>query len=185
MTLAEAKEVFYLDGTSPSGIRWKIDKFCGKYNQFHCVVKGSVAGCQDKYWRVTYNYKNYHCHRIVIMLAENLEACEVDVVDHVDGDGLNNKLENLILSGTAKNMRNRKRMTSNKSGVTGAFVVSIHGRLYARAQWYDIDGSRRTKNFSHNKYGEAVAWQMAIDLRDEKFKMLQEQGAGYSDRHGK
>lgn len=40
-------------------------------------------------------------------------------------------------------------------------------------------------SFSCNKYGHEQAFQLACQWREQKIAELNEQGAGYSERHGK
>lgn len=80
--------------------------------------------------------------------------------------------------------RNKNINKSNTSGYTG---VSYEDGKYCRwlAFWCDLDGKIRRKSFSVNKYGYDEALQLAINYRDKMIKKLNEQGAGYSEHHGK
>jgi hypothetical protein len=185
ISLKTAKEIFYLDQSSPSGLRWNIDKYSGVHNQFHCVIKDSVAGSFSKYWAVVYNYEPMQCHRLIIMMTQEIEDCDIVFVDHKDGDTRNNAINNLIISSPKLNSRNKKKSSLNKTGKTGVFIITTKNKKAARAQWYDLDGNRRTKNFSFNLYGEEQAMEMAISVRDINIQILQNNNAGYSERHGK
>ena len=54
-------------------------------------------------------------HRHLMGSPEGLE------IDHRDGDGLNNRRENLRMATHAQNVRNRRKPTNNKSGVKGVY----------------------------------------------------------------
>lgn len=60
-------DYFYYDETSPSCLRWKVTKICGKGKGRPAVSAGDVAGClgNKNRWRVTINYKSYLVHRII------------------------------------------------------------------------------------------------------------------------
>ena len=65
-------------------------------------------------------------------------------------------------------------------------VKIIAGREYSSwvATWAGLDGKKRTKNFSTNKFGMAQSKQMAIDYRLARIAELNALGAEYADSHG-
>ncbi len=65
-------------------------------------------------------------HRAIMGEPEGLE------VDHIDGDGLNNRRENLRLATRAENMRNRKTPSNNTSGFKGVIRVEWRKKWQAR-----------------------------------------------------
>lgn len=187
ISLAEVKEVFYLAPDSPSGLRWKIDRWSGEHNQFHCVVKDTCAGgYYGDYWRVMYDGVSLLVHRIILMLVHALENEDLPVVDHKDGNGADNSYGNLTISCPAHNSRNKKLGSLNKTGKLGVFIVNDRrrGTSAVRAQWYELDGTRVTRNFSVEKYGESKAFDLATTCRNENITRLNIEGACYSDRHG-
>ena len=154
----------YYDPESITGLRWRNNNRVAGY-----VLKGK--GCQVKYKGVS-----YYTHRVVLVLhgvgVDNL------VVDHLDGNPFNNQLGNLKVCLQSDNTRNRKLPVTNKSGVIGVYLHS------ARQQWVAsavINGEVITKSFSILKYGENLAYNLAVDSRN---KMLEISGE-YSKRHGK
>lgn len=79
---------------------------------------GSLAG---RYLRVNVSYlgQSYFMtvHRAILCMHEG--AWPADLVDHIDGDPRNNRLENLRHASAQQNNRNRPVMPHNKSGVKG------------------------------------------------------------------
>lgn len=59
--------------------------------------------------------KRIYIHRIIMGVAKGFS------IDHIDGNGLNNKKENLRICSHAENMRNRKIAKSNHVGFKGVY----------------------------------------------------------------
>ena len=73
------------------------------------------------YWEVKINSSTFKVHRIVYKLFypdfdENL------MIDHIDGNRLNNKIENLRAVSHTENMRNKSKYKSSKTGVNGITI---------------------------------------------------------------
>lgn len=47
-----------------------------------------------------------------------------DSIDHIDGNGRNNRIGNLRLAGSSENMKNLKMYSNNKTGITGVYNYS-------------------------------------------------------------
>jgi hypothetical protein len=60
---------------------------------------------------------------------------KLGVIDHIDGDGLNNRKSNLRICSNAENSRNQRKPKNNTSGAKG--VSRIRGRWQARIK---LDG---------------------------------------------
>jgi len=84
--------------------------------------------------------------------------------------------------------RNKGLRKDNKSGVTGVnYVTAVASSgLYKTfiAHW-KVNGDKKTKSFSSLKYGEELAFFMACEYREQMINLLNLQGAGYSENHGK
>jgi len=78
--------------------------------------------------------------------------------------------------------RNHSRQKNNKTGITGVSTRIRNGIEYWSAQWVELDGTRKRKEFSCAKYPNAR--ELAISLRKEMIKELNEKGAGYAESHG-
>lgn len=181
-------DYFYYDEGSITGLRWKIRVVSGRNGNQINVEAGDVAGslpAEDRYHSVVcIDNKHYLTHRVVYEMF-NGEIEEGYDIDHIDGNSRNNKIENLRPVKHVTNMRNCKKRSDNKTGVTGVFrFTSRHGTNYFSAVWKALDGKQRSKTFSTTKYGDADAFRLACEYREKMIEELNNQGAGYTERHG-
>ena len=94
---------FYIDASSPSGLRWKTDRFNKDGRGHKLASKDDAAGGKNKltgYWE----YGNMRCHRIVYAIAHG-ECPEGLTIDHIDGNKDNNSVENLQLLSRSDNSK--------------------------------------------------------------------------------
>lgn len=82
------------------------------------LLAGTKVGCQDTNGRLRFNHKkkNYSVHRVIYLMHHNTLPA---VLDHIDGNCLNNRIENLREASQMQNMWNQKISKNNKSGVKG------------------------------------------------------------------
>lgn len=80
--------------------------------------------------------------------------------------------------------RNRKKQDNNTTGLGGVYRTYCRGILHFVADWRELKGKRKTKMFSTRKYGEEGALLLAKEYRLKMIELLNQQGAGYSDKHG-
>lgn len=106
MLIKRIAEVFdYQDG----GLKYKIAQ--------GSKSAGAIAGTRNKgYWQVGLDGKRYQAHRIIFAMHHGFLP---EQVDHIDGDKLNNKIENLRQATNAQNHWNTGIRSTNKSGVKG------------------------------------------------------------------
>lgn len=87
--------------------------------------------------------------------------------------------------------RNKAHQVNNTSGVMGVlwedkkWPNNKDSTLYAKAQWIDLEGKCKRKHFSAKLYGEELAFFMACEYREQQINLLNLQGAGYTEGHGK
>lgn len=179
--MLDFKEYFYYDETSPSCLRWKRDVGTK-------IKAGQVSGTlkSDNHWRVTVNKKHYYCHRVVWEL-HNESVPETMVIDHISGDGSDNRLSNLRVVTQEVNNRNAKKRVDNSTGVKGISVLKNKDRrgeyYYYVTAYYQYDGKRVNKRFPIALLGLEKAMELAVCWRNEQIKVLNDNGFGYTDRH--
>lgn len=123
----------YRDGN----LYWK-HRHGGKNNRAAGTKAGTSLG-KRKYLRVSIDYQFYYVHRLVwLMHYGDLP----DVVDHIDGDPSNNRIENLRAATHSENMRNSTLNKRNKSGVKGVHWCSKskrwRGEVYASGKAHRV-----------------------------------------------
>lgn len=113
LTQAQIKELFYY---SDGNLYWKIAK------QGVSVGRKVGNGVKNQYLQVMVNRKGYLVHRLIATLHYgDFEG----LVDHVDGNTHNNKIENLRIVTTEQNLWNAKRSKTNKTGIKGvSYIIS-------------------------------------------------------------
>ena len=107
------------------------------------------------------------------------------MIDHIDRNPFNNKIENLRLVDVRLNQRNKKMQSNNNTGHTGVkYVIERNGQVNVVAYWIDEKGNKRSKHFNIIKIGHDEAIKADAKLREEKIKLLIANGEGYTDTHG-
>ena len=141
----------------------------------HCLSKSP-----DGSWQLSDNHKGLKTHRIVYLLAHGKISSEM-IIDHINGNPSDNRIENLREITMEVNRRNTGKHPANTTGVTG--VACAKNGTY-RASVKTLDNKRIEKSFSISKYGESEAFRLACNWRSTQIALLNDQGAGYTSRHG-
>lgn len=167
------------DESSPTKLRWIIDIWVGKNKNRKAISKGDIAGCLNKtlgYYQVRIQRKTYKNHRVIVNLF-NQRIEEGLVVDHIDGDKLNNSICNLRIVTLESNAKNRVARKSN-TGIPYIHRSEDHSRYQVALV---LNGKRHTETFNFIGLGsETIAKTNAIDyLLSKRESMLE---SGYTTR---
>lgn len=178
---------FKVDPKSVSGLSWNVRIMSGRNNEVVFKEIGQPAGSIDysryklpQSWRVQLNNQRFQVHRIIWLLTYKYIDEDL-VIDHLDGNPLNNLISNLEMKTQVENTRNRKPQSEN----TGVCAMLNRGKTQVytyRATWTDHTSCVRHKDFNVSEYGED-AQKLAIAYRFSKLKELESFGVVYSDRH--
>jgi len=93
-----------------------------KVNRSSRAIKGSKAGTTIidsknlKYVRIIINGKKYLAHRLAFLIMEKRWP---KYIDHINGEGTDNRWENLREATCQENNRNKRLQDNNTSGATG------------------------------------------------------------------
>lgn len=156
LTQETLKEILHYD--PDTGIfTWLISKGTAK--------KGNVAGniCNQrgkKYRTIMINYKTYYAHRLAWLYVYG-EFPEKDT-DHINGDGLYNRIDNLRCVTESENLRNSKLSSRNKSGVIGVsweklvskwrVKIGVQGKNICLGFFRDLDEAIKVRKAAEIKY---------------------------------
>lgn len=145
----------YLDYDADSGVfYWKI-KVSRK------TKVGGIAGSVNSgYLRIVINKTRYMAHRLAWFYVHGEWPSEL--LDHIDGDGLNNKLVNLRLATRQQNNYNKTVYSNNKSGVKGvswnskrsvwAAAISVNGKDKHIGYFTDIEEAAKAIAVAREQY---------------------------------
>lgn len=118
------------------------------------------------YIRVRYNLVKYQATHLIIYLNNGTIIKKDDVVDHIDGNPLNNKIENLRVCSQSVNNKNKSMQKNNSSGITGV--------NYCRHNLKFIMTIGRDVRFTFDNLLDACAKRKSLEIK-----------LGYTKRHGK
>ena len=184
------RDYFVVDPDSPTGLRWRDDvarMYTTKQSGTSVAgqpagVKRIIKGRSDSVV-VLLRRKIYIVSRVIWEMV-NGPIPEGYIIDHLDGDALNNRIENLACKTRGENMQNRKLDKRNNTGVPG--ISYLESGCYPRyqARYQDQNKKAVTKEFAVGRYGKEEAFRLACEWRLENLKRLNEDfGLKYTERH--
>jgi hypothetical protein len=147
------------------------------YQRWMTIYSGKEAGTTNtikgiKYKSCCIGDTKYLIHRIVwaICVGKHPER----VIDHIDGDSLNNRIDNLRDVSQTINSRNSKMRSNNTSGVNGVRWDKQRNKWVVYVTSH-IDGISKTKNLGRfNNFDDALKCR----------ESWEEELGGFTDRHG-
>lgn len=115
-------------------------------------LKGHKAG--SKVGSLTHGYevicidkKKYYSHRLAFLFMEGRLP---KLIDHIDGNGLNNAYANLRECSQSENLANKTNQSNNSSLIKGVCYIKSREAYRARVE---IKGISSNRYFKINKYG--------------------------------
>lgn len=137
-----------------------------EYVDGELIRKGKVAGSINKrnYKCIYVEGKIYKAHRLVFLYHHGFLPKQID---HIDGNTLNNKIENLRAANNSKNMMNRGMMKNNTSGSKGVFfdketnkwrvAIRLNTQLHSFGRFEDKELAELVAIEARNKYHKEFA----------------------------
>lgn len=143
---------------------------------FVALVDSIDADLSDIRWNVNKNGRTHYAmhnnkksfcymHRVIMARVLGRDLQRGECVDHVDGDGLNNRRSNLRIASYGENQRNQRRNRANTSGYKGVHWNKLKNKWQARIQ---VNGNRITLGyFDDPKDGHEAYCKAANELFGE------------------
>ena len=154
LTKEKVRELFNYDPESGlltrrirTGMNTKIGKEAGHLNKKH------------KYRYVEYMYKAYLVHRVIWLWWYG--EWPKDEIDHINGDGVDNRIENLRGVTHVENGKNQKFRSHNTSGVMGVrrhggkwqACINANGRRLSLGHFVELADAILARKMGEKKYG--------------------------------
>lgn len=155
-------------------LRREVKSKADKSFNTRCSGKSAYSRYQPKgrelYYKVVLLKKHYYAHRVCWAIHYGEWPKDGMVVDHINGDGSDNRICNLRVVKQSENARNCKLSKNNTSGFNGVWFSNTYGKWVA-----ELKVNRKKRRIgSYKTKGEAVAAMMAAK------KIM-----GFHDNHGK
>jgi hypothetical protein len=99
-------------------------KWYPKIKRTRCYAMRTVKKDKQK--------KTVHLHTVILCRMLGRDLVKGEMVDHIDGDGLNNQRSNLRLATHTENLRNQRIRRDNTSGFKGVSWSKASGKWVAQ-----------------------------------------------------
>lgn len=158
-----------------------------KYGVFEVLIDTELVNkCKEFHWSANrfkdkkHNGKHYFyfvSNKVGLLHRFITEAPKGCVVDHINGNTLNNKIENLQICDRKTNSRKARKSVNNKSGVIGVCycntykrwkaAIKVDGKTINLGYFNDIESAKESRRKAEREYfGEHIP----IDNREDIIK---------------
>jgi hypothetical protein len=142
ITQEELHEI--LDYDKETGIfRWRERKQRRRKNG---IAGSAVSPNKNNYYiEIGFDGDIHYAHRLAWLYIHDHPI--PDIIDHIDGNGLNNRIDNLRACTHTQNFRNREAISTNSSGVLGVYrkgkkwqaSIGMNGKKINLGTFYNIE----------------------------------------------
>lgn len=130
------------------------------------VTPGDFAGCRiaskkTAYVRIKICGRSYMAHRLVFLYTDGI--LPDDQVDHINGDGTDNRKSNLRIVTSTGNNQNSAMRWNNKTGITGVewnkrqkrwiACIKVGGKRMQLGSFVSKDEAARVRRDAEGKFG--------------------------------
>lgn len=112
-----------------------------------------------RYARIKFDKREFKLHRIIFLYHKGYLP---DIIDHINGDRYDNRIENLREANTYQNRQNSRIYSTSKSGVKNVYwvsncqkwrvVISINGKRKDFGLYTDIEEAKQVATSMRDKY---------------------------------
>ena len=140
-----------------------------RHNIWNTKHAGAIAGSLTPvgYWRITINNKSYKAHRLAWLYTYG--KWPKGQIDHMDGNKLNNRIDNLRRASNAENNRNVGLKKSNNSGYKG---VSWSKREEKWQVFIGVNGKNKNLGYYTDPQEASEAYIQAARIYHGKFARI-------------
>ncbi len=140
--------------------------FTWKVKPSGIINAGDVAGHiytsrQKQYMAIQIKRIKYAVHRLAWLYVHG--DFPTDTVDHINGDGTDNRIENLRVVSLAENQKNKRRYKNSTSGTTGVnwfapsrkwrAIIQANGMRKHLGYFEDINDAINARKQAEKEYG--------------------------------
>lgn len=147
---------------------WKFRE--DRKKNWNTTYANKIAGCVylnnmgARYVSIRIDNKIYLAHRVIWKMVNGKDP---DCIDHLNGDGTDNRISNIVSTSLKNNQRNKKMHRNNSSGYCGVFRDKI------RNKWLSWNSDTR-KHKRFDRLEDAIAFR----------KVYVESSGSFTKRHG-
>jgi hypothetical protein len=112
-----------------------------------------------RYARIKFDKREFKLHRIIFLYHKGYLP---DIIDHINGDRYDNRIENLREVNTYQNRQNSRIYSTSKSGVKNVYwckkmnkwkvIMNINGETHIFGYYVDLEEAKQVATSMRDKY---------------------------------